>query len=69
MQLSKILDNNNYYKAAVGNVEYALNLQNKLGIYEKNGFDLSNNYYTHTIAYAIRGVLECGIMIITMSGF
>ena len=27
----------------------------------KRSFDLSNNYYTHTIAYAIRGVLECGI--------
>ena len=44
------------------NINYSLNLQNSYGLFRKNGFDNLNSYYTHTIAYSIRGLLECAII-------
>ena len=62
LQLSKITSDKKYQDASNMNIKYSLNLQNRYGIFEKNGFDNLNSYYTHTIAYSIRGLLECAII-------
>ena len=62
LQLSKITSDKKYECASNMNIEYSLNLQNSYGIFEKNGFDNLNSFYTHTIAYSIRGLLECAII-------
>ena len=49
--------------AARRNLEWALTQQNERGWYDNNAFDLRKAPFTHTIAYAIRGLLECGILL------
>jgi len=62
MHLGSLVSDKKYYNAGINNINYSIDLQNELGIFEKNGFDEQSSYYTHTIAYAIRGVLESGII-------
>ncbi len=49
--------------AARRNLEWALTQQNEQGWYDNNAFELGKMPFTHTIAYAVRGLLECGILL------
>ena len=49
-----------YLKSAVDNIDWALTQQLDNGWFTNNAFDISETPLLHTIAYAIRGVLECG---------
>lgn len=50
-------------RAAVANVEWALTQQTESGWFETNTFKIDQTPFTHNIAYAIRGILECGFLI------
>ncbi len=50
-------------RAAVANVEWALTQQTESGWFETNAFKVNQAPFTHNIAYAIRGILECGLLI------
>ena len=49
--------------AAIRNVEWALAQQRESGWFAHNAFVQGRHPFTHTIAYAIRGVLECGALL------
>lgn len=49
--------------AARRNLEWAVTQQNAQGWYDTNAFEQGRSPFTHTIAYAIRGLLECGILL------
>jgi len=50
-------------EAARRNVEWALSQQNDQGWYDTNAFVTGVAPFTHTIAYAVRGCLECGVLL------
>jgi len=49
--------------AAVRNLEWALAQQRESGWFGSNAFAPGRHPFTHTIAYAIRGLLECGVLL------
>jgi hypothetical protein len=49
--------------AALRNLEWALGQQQELGWFAHNAFTPDRNPFTHTIAYAIRGFLECAVLL------
>jgi hypothetical protein len=49
--------------AASRNLEWALAQQTVSGWFENNAFTAAAAPFTHTIAYAIRGFLECGVLL------
>jgi len=49
--------------AAVRNLEWALAQQRPSGWFANNAFTPEREPFTHTIAYAIRGFLECGVLL------
>ena len=49
--------------AAVRNLEWALAQQRSSGWFANNAFTRDREPFTHTIAYAIRGFLECGVLL------
>jgi hypothetical protein len=49
--------------AATRNLEWALGQQNEAGWFDNNAFTPGAAPFTHTIAYAIRGFLECGVLL------
>jgi hypothetical protein len=49
--------------AAVRNLEWALAQQQPSGWFANNAFTPDREPFTHTIAYAIRGFLECGVLL------
>ena len=49
--------------AALGNLEWALAQQRASGWFANNAFTPDRQPFTHTIAYAIRGFLECGVLL------
>ena len=49
--------------AAVRNLEWALAQQLPSGWFANNAFTPGRAPFTHTIAYAIRGLLECGVLL------
>ena len=49
--------------AAVRNLEWALAQQQASGWFANNAFTPDRHPFTHTIAYAIRGFLECGVLL------
>ena len=53
----------NYREAAVRNVEYALTRQQPNGWFEDNCLSDPRQPLLHTIAYALRGILEIGILV------
>ncbi|MFH1701760.1 MAG: pectate lyase [Candidatus Zixiibacteriota bacterium] len=61
MRGGEITGNENYIKAALKNIDWALTQRNKIGWFENNCLTDNNNPLTHTIAYTIRGILECGL--------
>ena len=53
----------NLEAAAVRNLEWALAQQRDSGWFASNAFTPDRQPFTHTIAYAIRGFLECGVLL------
>ncbi|GAB4178139.1 MAG: hypothetical protein Fur0039_21820 [Rhodocyclaceae bacterium] len=49
--------------AARRNLQWAAAQQNENGWFENNAFVAGRDPFTHTIAYAIRGFLECGVLL------
>jgi hypothetical protein len=49
--------------AALRNLEWALAQQQPSGWFAHNAFTPDREPFTHTIAYAIRGFLECGVLL------
>jgi len=49
--------------AAVRNLDWALAQQRESGWFANNAFIAGRSPFTHTIAYAIRGFLECGVLL------
>ena len=50
-------------EAAVRNLDWALTQQRESGWFANNAFIIGRSPFTHTIAYAIRGFLECGVLL------
>ena len=50
-------------RAALKHLEWALARQTESGWFAENAFRPGEEPYTHTIAYAIRGFLECGVLL------
>lgn len=61
-RLAAITGKEEYRFAANKNVSFALDLQLPNGYFKGNGFDTQTKAFTITIAYAINGLLECGIL-------
>ena len=49
--------------AAIRNLDWALTRQRDSGWFANNAFIIGEKPFTHTIAYAIRGLLECGVLL------
>jgi hypothetical protein len=62
IRLSAITGDKKYETAGEKNIQFALELQNDAGYFRGNGFDSSPTAFTLTIAYAIAGILEAGIL-------
>lgn len=58
LELFDITKNENLKEAARKNINWVLKNQQKNGWFNKMGFDLGNEAYTHTVAYTLRGLLE-----------
>lgn len=61
LQVHSIISKENYLIAAERNIDWALTEQLNNGWFKNNAFNLNEDPLLHTIAYAIRGILECGI--------
>lgn len=55
-----ITDDKRYLDAAVKNAEWAMSQRNEVGWLDQNCLQDSSQPFTHTIAYAMRGLLEIG---------
>jgi hypothetical protein len=62
IRLAAITGNNKYRIAGEKNIAFALSLQSPNGYFKGNGFDSSPSAFTITIAYAIAGILEAGVL-------
>ena len=49
--------------AAIRNLDWALTQQGESGWFANNAFTPDREPFTHTIAYAIRGFFECGVLL------
>jgi uncharacterized protein YyaL (SSP411 family) len=61
-ELGRIADRRDCSEAAARNIEWAVLQQLDNGWYRHNAFSAEQPTYTHTIAYATRGILESGII-------
>lgn len=62
IKLFKITSNNQYLAVAEENLQFAMEQENN-GWFDKCAFEEEASPFTHTIAYAIRGLLESGILL------
>jgi len=62
MELALLTGMKQYKKAGEKNIQWTLTQQGKHGFYEHNAFSSEQPVFTHTIAYATRGILECGLL-------
>jgi len=62
LRLADITGDNKYRISGEKNIHFALELQAPNGYFRGNGFDSNTSAFTITIAYAIAGVLEAGIL-------
>ena len=62
MRLAAITGDKKYHVAGEKNILFALDLQLPNGYFSGNGFDSNSSAYTITIAYAIAGILEAGLL-------
>jgi hypothetical protein len=58
-----ISGDNKLKESAIKNLDWALGMQTPSGWYQTNAFTLDQHPFTHTIAYAIRGLLESGVLL------
>jgi hypothetical protein len=58
-----LADDNELKQAAMKNLDWALRQQTSSGWYKTNAFTPDKDPFTHTIAYAIRGFLESGLLL------
>lgn len=58
-----VADDARIVDAARRNIDWALTQQRDSGWFRTNGFTAGQIPFTHTIAYAIRGILECGVLL------
>ncbi len=63
MQTGILANESTLTSAAERNIDWALTQQLKNGWFENNAFTTGAEPFTHTIAYAIRGILECGLLL------
>ncbi len=62
IRLAGITGEKKYELAGEKNIQFALELQSDNGYFKGNGFDSTSSAFTITMAYAIAGVLEAGIL-------
>lgn len=62
LRLAAITGNEQFKEAGYRNIEFALGLQSPNGYFRGNGFDSSSSAFSLTIAWAIGGLLEAGIL-------
>ena len=58
---SEICDKSSYKHACLKNVRWSISQQNAAGWFDNNCLDKVEAPYTHTIAYALQGILEIGL--------
>ncbi len=63
LRTGMIADEKELVDGAVKNIEWALSQQCESGWFKANAFTSDGLPFTHNIAYAIRGILECGILL------
>jgi rhamnogalacturonyl hydrolase YesR len=61
--LDSIVNDGKYRQRAIRNIDWALSKQNKYGWFSDNCLDDPQQPLVHTIAYAIQGILETGIVL------
>ncbi|MBF0358059.1 MAG: terpene cyclase/mutase family protein [Magnetococcales bacterium] len=63
LRTARLANNLKLERGAEKNLRWAMSCQTESGWFEQNSFKLNQAPYTHTIAYAIRGLLEGGILL------
>lgn len=63
LQTGLLANEQSLIDAATKNIDWALTQQLDNGWFENNAFTTGAEPFTHTIAYAIRGILECGLLL------
>ena len=63
LRIGMIVHEDIFVSAALKNLEWALAQQTESGWFQNNAFEKGRDPFTHTIAYAIRGLLESGILL------
>jgi hypothetical protein len=63
LDVAKLTGNNVFYEAAIKNVKWVLNQSKDNAWFDYMGFSLNEQPLTHTIAYTLRGLLECSFLI------
>lgn len=63
LQTGLLANEQSLIDAAIKNIDWALTQQLDNGWFENNAFNTGAEPFTHTIAYAIRGILECGLLL------
>ncbi len=63
LQTGMLANKQELIDAAILNIDWALIQQLDNGWFENNAFSTGVEPFTHTIAYAIRGILECGLLL------
>ncbi|WP_174484068.1 prenyltransferase/squalene oxidase repeat-containing protein [methanotrophic endosymbiont of Bathymodiolus puteoserpentis (Logatchev)] len=63
LQTGLLANDQSLINAATQNIDWALSQQLDNGWFENNAFTTDAEPFTHTIAYAIRGILECGLLL------
>ena len=63
LRVARLSNDSKLENAAKKNLEWAITCQSANGWFRQNGFKLGQAPYTHTIAYAVRGLLEGGILL------
>ena len=61
LKVHSITKDEKYKNAAIKNIDWALSQQDDQGWFDCNTFHENQEPLLHTIAYSIRGILECGI--------
>lgn len=59
LEIYELTSDETYMSAATKNIEWALSNQEANGWFRNNAFGSKSDPFLHTIAYAIRGLLEC----------
>ena len=63
LRIGLIANETTFIKAAKKNIRWALTQQTESGWFRTNAFRANEQPFTHNIAYAIRGILESGLLL------